>query len=68
MTPDHEAKPDSSGWAGIYKKEGYPHPENQSPWQQYFRETVGRFDEGMTFKGADQYRDIARKFTPRDNH
>ena len=54
--------------ARILEAEGYPHPENQSPWQQYFREKVGRFDEGMTLKDADQYRDIARKFTPRDNH
>ena len=54
--------------ARIFEAEGYPHPENQSPWQQYFREKVGRFDEGMTLKDADQYRDIARKFTPRDNH
>ncbi|MBQ66690.1 MAG: dihydroxy-acid dehydratase [Marinovum sp.] len=54
--------------ARIFEAEGYPHPENQSPWQQYFREKVGRFDEGMTLKDADEYRDIARKFTPRDNH
>ena len=54
--------------ARIFEAEGYPHPESQSPWQQYFREKVGRFDEGMTLKDADQYRDIARKFTPRDNH
>ncbi|MGB2408270.1 MAG: IlvD/Edd family dehydratase [Paracoccaceae bacterium] len=54
--------------ARIFEAEGYTHPESQSPWQQYFREKVGRFDEGMTLKDADQYRDIARKFTPRDNH
>ena len=54
--------------ARIFEAEGYPHPESQSPWQQYFLEKLGRFDEGMTLKDADQYRDIARKFTPRDNH
>ena len=54
--------------ARIFEAEGYPHPESHSPWQQYFREKVGRFDEGMTLKDADQYRDIARKYTPRDNH
>ena len=47
---------------------GYPYPESQSPWQELFREKVGRFDEGMTLKGADAYRDIARKGVPRDNH
>ena len=54
--------------ARTFETEGYPHPESHSPWQQYFREKVGRFDEGMTLKDADQYRDIARKYTPRDNH
>lgn len=47
---------------------GYAVPENQSPWQEYFRGLVGRFDEGMTLKGAPKYRDIARKYLPRDNH
>jgi dihydroxy-acid dehydratase len=47
---------------------GYPHPESQSPWQALFREKVGRFDEGMTLDGAAEFRDIARKSTPRDNH
>ena len=47
---------------------GYGIPENQTPWQQYFRELVGRFDEGMTLRDATNYRDIARKFTPRDSH
>jgi dihydroxy-acid dehydratase len=47
---------------------GYPAPESQSPWQQYFREKVGRFDEGMILEGADKYQDISRRFMPRDNH
>ncbi len=47
---------------------GYPSPENQSPWQQYFREMVRPFDEGMTLRDADNYRDIAAKSLPRDNH
>lgn len=47
---------------------GFPFPESQSPWQQYFRELVGRFDEGMTLRDAPDYRDIARKYVPRDNH
>lgn len=47
---------------------GYQSPESQSPWQQYFREKVGRFDEGMTLEDAPNYQDIARKHMPRDNH
>ncbi len=47
---------------------GFPHPESQSPWQQYFRELVGRFDEGMTLRDAPNYQDIARKHMPRNNH
>ena len=43
-------------------------PESQSPWQELFREKVGRFDEGMTLQGADAYKDISRKGMPRDNH
>ena len=54
--------------AKTLEAEGYPIPESQSPWQQYFREKVGPFDKGMVLKDADKYQDIARKFMPRDNH
>ncbi|MEP3786878.1 IlvD/Edd family dehydratase [Ascidiaceihabitans sp.] len=47
---------------------GYGVRESQSPWQEFFREKVGRFDEGMTLKGATKYQDISRKYMPRDNH
>lgn len=47
---------------------GYPVPESQTPWQEIFRDRVDRFDRGMTLKGADAYRDIARRHMPRDNH
>jgi len=47
---------------------GYAHPESQTPWQQYFRDLVGRFDEGMTLRDADTYQDISRKYLPRDSH
>ncbi|MEM6563419.1 MAG: IlvD/Edd family dehydratase [Pseudomonadota bacterium] len=47
---------------------GYSAPESQSPWQQYFREKVGRFDQGMVLEGSDQYKDISRAHMPRDNH
>ncbi len=49
-------------------KGGYAMPPNQSPWQEIFREKVDRLDRGMTLKGAENYRDIARAFMPRDNH
>ncbi|WP_298915423.1 IlvD/Edd family dehydratase [uncultured Roseobacter sp.] len=47
---------------------GYDAPVSQSPWQQYFREKVGRFDQGMILEDADKYQDIARASMPRDNH
>lgn len=47
---------------------GYPSPDSQSPWQQYFREMVQPFDRGMTLRDADNYREIASKNLPRDNH
>lgn len=47
---------------------GYGIPESQTPWQELFREKVGRFDEGMTLDGATDYQDVARKHMPRDNH
>ena len=47
---------------------GYPSPVSQSPWQQYFRELVQSFDQGMTLRDAPEYRDITSKHLPRDNH
>ncbi|WP_085308056.1 IlvD/Edd family dehydratase [Planktotalea arctica] len=47
---------------------GFPIPASQTPWQQYFRELVEPFDKGMTLRGADDYKDVARKGMPRDNH
>ncbi len=47
---------------------GYPCPDSQSPWQALFRERVRPFAEGMVFDGATQYRDIAGKYLPRNNH
>ena len=54
--------------AAFAENGGYPAPESQSPWQALFREKVGRFDEGMTLKDAADYKDIARKHMPRNNH
>lgn len=54
--------------ADLMAQGGYQYPDSQTPWQQYFRELVGPFDKGMTLRDAPEYRDIARKFTPRDSH
>lgn len=43
-------------------------PESQSPWQEIFRERVQPFADGMVLEGAPKFRDIARKYMPRDNH
>ena len=43
-------------------------PDSQTPWQEIFRDRVRPLSEGMTLKGADSYRDIARQTMPRDNH
>ena len=53
----------------LNKNGGYKFPDNQSPWQQYFRELVTPFSEGMVLRDADNYQDIVNsKGTPRDNH
>jgi dihydroxy-acid dehydratase len=43
-------------------------PDSQSPWQEIFRERVRPLSEGMVLDGAAEYRDIARRHMPRDNH
>jgi dihydroxy-acid dehydratase len=43
-------------------------PASQSPWQQYFREKVEPFSQGMTLRGAPDYKAIGRRFVPRNNH
>jgi len=54
--------------AALMAAGGYAYPESQTPWQQYFREYVDRFDRGMTLRDAPKYQDISRKGLPRDNH
>lgn len=54
--------------AALEKKGGFKVPESQSPWQQYFREMVEPFSEGMVLRDATKYQDIAHKHTPRNNH
>jgi len=47
---------------------GFKVPESQSPWQQFFREKVQPFSEGMVLEDAPNYRGIAQKHKPRNNH
>ena len=49
-------------------KGGFKTPESQTPWQQYFREKVQPFSEGMVLEDAPNYKGIAQKHTPRNNH
>ena len=54
--------------AALMQAGGYPSPDSQTPWQQYFRELVQPFDQGMTLRDAGKYQDVARKHLPRQNH
>jgi len=47
---------------------GFPIPESHTPWQQYFREMVQPFSQGMTLRDAPNYRDVGYKYKPRNNH
>ncbi|WP_024952483.1 MULTISPECIES: IlvD/Edd family dehydratase [Cobetia] len=47
---------------------GYPYPAHQTPWQEIQRTLIEPLDRGMTLRGADEYRDVARVSPPRDNH
>ena len=48
---------------------GFPQPQSQTPWQQFFREKVEPFADGMVLKDAPDYQAIIRKRgLPRDNH
>ena len=49
-------------------KGGFESPESHTPWQQYFREKVQPFSEGMVLEDAPKYRGVAQKHTPRNNH
>ncbi len=52
----------------LEKQGGFPMPQSQSPWQQYFREKVEPFSKGMTLRDSETYRDIANRHMPRNNH
>ena len=54
--------------AALEANGGYAIPESQTPWQALFREKVRPFSEGMTLEGADAYKDIGNRFSPRHSH
>jgi dihydroxy-acid dehydratase len=54
--------------AALEKAGGYKIPASQSPWQQIFREKVEPLSEGMVLRDAPNYRSIAKKAVPRNNH
>ncbi|MBL8563000.1 MAG: dihydroxy-acid dehydratase family protein [Gemmobacter sp.] len=47
---------------------GYRVAESHTPWQAYFRDLVEPLSEGMTLRGAVEFRDIAARHKPRHNH
>ncbi|WP_069383783.1 IlvD/Edd family dehydratase [Halomonas caseinilytica] len=47
---------------------GYDYPAHQTPWQEIQRTLVEPLADGMTLRGAPDYRDVARQSPPRDNH
>jgi dihydroxy-acid dehydratase len=55
--------------AELKAKGGYPHPADQTPWQELYRKTVGQHATGACMEFATRYHDIASKFgVARDNH
>ncbi len=47
--------------------EAPPIPENHTPWQEIYRDSVGQLDGGGALEAALKYRKVASK-TPRHNH
>jgi dihydroxy-acid dehydratase len=55
--------------AALKARGGFGHPENQTPWQEIYRNTVGQQSTGACMELATRYRDIAGRFgVARDNH
>lgn len=62
-----DALVDAAEWEAR-KAEGPPaYPENQTPWQQLSRETVGQLADGAPIEMAVKFQKVART-TPRHNH
>ena len=49
------------------KKWTPPHHENQTPWQEIYRKTVGQLDQGGCIELATKYQKIKEKI-PRNSH
>lgn len=48
---------------------GYRVPESQTPWQEFFRREVDQLSEGMVFRDAVKYQQLAQRWgEPRHNH
>jgi len=54
--------------AALQSAGGFPFAKHQTPWQEIQRGLVAQLDEGMVLKSAVNYRDIAHRGMPRDNH
>ena len=55
--------------AALKAKGGFGHPENQTPWQEIYRNTVGQQSTGACMELATRYHDVAGRFgVARDNH
>ena len=56
-------------YAELKAKGGFPHPANQTPWQELYRNTVGQQETGACLELATRYQNIAEQFgVARDNH
>ena len=50
------------------REEGAPPvPENRTPWQEIYRDSVGQLDGGGVLEAALKYRNVASEI-PRHNH
>jgi dihydroxy-acid dehydratase len=55
--------------AQLAARGGYRTPENQTPWQELYRMTVGQHATGACLELATQYHDLAARFgVPRHSH
>lgn len=55
--------------ADLMAKGGFKYPENQTPWQELYRDTVGQQATGACLELATRYRNLAGTFgVARDNH
>ena len=55
--------------AELKTRGGFPIPENQTPWQELYRSTVGQHATGACMEFATRYQNIAGLYgTARHNH